>query len=101
MTDAQLQGIFWPTLNPDYRLDPKANTNSQPVDRMFDSVYYKDLTPEFLVRECIKRGWRSLPDRLNWYKETETGWNAECRLGDGQWTIYSVRAENGHEAVDG
>lgn len=103
MTDAQLQGTFWPTLNPDYRGDPTATIDNEPNDRMFNSVYSQDLTPEFLVREAIKRGWKSLPNRLNWYKEIEGGWEAECRCpkyGD-TWQVFFVTDSSGDEGLDG
>lgn len=104
MTDAQLQGTFWPTLNPDYRVDPDLRYDGTPTDRFYDSVYYKDLTPEFLVRECIKRGWSSLPGRLNWWSEDEgIGWLAECRIPSegNEWQVYFVSNSSGDPSVDG
>ena len=92
--DPELTGTAWPTLNPDYRLDPKAPINMLPADRLFDSVYVGDLTPRFLLNECIKRGWEDIHGRVERYEKTKGGHIIVANLGHG-WDAYFVSEDEG------
>ena len=98
-------------LNPYYTSDPDAPPVPQ-IANSFRSVHYSELTPRFLLEECLNRGWKDIYGRVQSYEETDGGWSITCRLGprnEGTYEQYFVsrdrgddcRAEGQDETLDG
>jgi hypothetical protein len=51
--------------------------------KAYNSIYWADLTPEYLIREAVNRGWDELPGRLrNLQKENDGSYTAEVNLNN-------------------
>lgn len=81
--------------NPNYTLDPEKRFDGTPKEVLFRSVHRSQLTPEFLVDECIRRGWTEIHGRIKHLTKTETGYSAEV-FQYGAWFKCEVPYERLH-----
>lgn len=99
----ELDGTAWLHLNPDY--NPK-ELPEPPALAMGScrSVYWKDLTPAWLVQEYLNRGGLGKAagiDRLHKIKRGTGGWYALCALGKWPGEPTGLYFVTDAEAADG